>query len=71
MVTSFVDESIEDILAGLVSPAPEPEPKAALQVVESFPAPVQLVSSQGVWLSGQRCRRVNHFRAYHGRAHAL
>ena len=50
MVTSFVDESIEDILAGLVSPAPEPEPKAALQVVESFPAPVQLVSSQGVWL---------------------
>jgi hypothetical protein len=50
MVTSFVDESIEDILAGLVSPAPEPEPKAAFQVVESFPAPVQLVSSQGVWL---------------------
>ena len=50
MVTSFVDESIEDILAGLVSPAPEPELKAALQVVESFPAPVQLVSSQGVWL---------------------
>jgi hypothetical protein len=50
VVTSFVDESIEDILAGLVSPAPEPEPKAALQVVESFPAPVQLVSSQGVWL---------------------
>jgi hypothetical protein len=50
MVTSFVDESIEDILAGLVSPAPEPEPKTALQVVESFPEPVHLVSSQGVWL---------------------
>ena len=29
---------------------PEPEAEAALQVVESPPAPVQLVSSQGVWL---------------------
>ena len=50
MVTTFVDESIDDILADIVSPAPELESKAALQVVESFPALVQLVSSQGVWL---------------------
>ena len=50
MVTAFVDESIEDILADIVSPAPELEAEAALQLVESFPAPVQLVSSQGVWL---------------------
>jgi hypothetical protein len=50
MVTAFVDESIEDILADIVSPAPELKAEAALQLVESFPAPVQLVSSQGVWL---------------------